>query len=32
VGSAVKRAVVTAIIWVVVADALIAAFFKWARY
>src|SRR5688500_3630629 len=32
IGSAVKRAVVTAIIWVVVADAALTAFFKWARY
>ena len=32
IGSAVKRAVVTAIIWVVVADAALSAFFKWARY
>jgi phospholipid/cholesterol/gamma-HCH transport system permease protein len=32
IGSAVKRAVVTAIIWVVVTDAALTAFFKWARY
>jgi phospholipid/cholesterol/gamma-HCH transport system permease protein len=32
IGSAVKRAVVTAIIWVVVADAALSAFFQWARY
>ena len=32
VGGAVKRAVVYAIIWVVVADAALTAFFKWARY
>ncbi len=31
-GSAVKRAVVTAILWVVVADAALSAFFQWARY
>jgi phospholipid/cholesterol/gamma-HCH transport system permease protein len=32
VGSTVKRAVVTAILWVVVVDAGLTAFFKWARY
>lgn len=32
VGSAVKAAVVTAILWVVVVDAALTAFFKWIRY
>jgi phospholipid/cholesterol/gamma-HCH transport system permease protein len=32
VGSAVKAAVVTAILWVVVVDAALSAFFKWIRY
>jgi phospholipid/cholesterol/gamma-HCH transport system permease protein len=32
VGAAVKGAVVTAILWVVVADAALSAFFKWIRY
>jgi phospholipid/cholesterol/gamma-HCH transport system permease protein len=32
VGSTVKRAVVTAILWVVVADAALSAFFKWTQY
>ena len=32
VGTAVKAAVVTAILWVVIADAALSAFFKWIRY
>jgi phospholipid/cholesterol/gamma-HCH transport system permease protein len=32
IGSTVKRAVVTAILWVVVVDAALTAFFKWAQY
>ena len=32
VGSAVKAAVVTAILWVVIVDAALSAFFKWIRY
>ena len=32
VGRAVKNAVVTAILWVVVVDATLTAFFKWAKY
>ena len=32
IGGAVKKAVVYAIIWVVVVDAVLTAFFKWAQY